>query len=57
MEYNSENNSDASGIHLEGNFLFSLSLLLEIEIFDRYGITFFYKWLKYCIVQVFPALL
>ena len=43
MEYNSENNSD--------------SLLLETEIFDRYGITFFYKWLKYCIVQVFPALL
>ena len=31
MEYNSENNSDASGIHLEGNFLFSLSLLLETE--------------------------
>ena len=57
MEYNSENNSDASRIHLEDNFLFSLSLLLETEIFDRYGITFFYKWLKYCIVQVFPALL
>ena len=41
MEYNSENNSDASGIHLEDNFLFSLSLLLETEIFDRYGSTFF----------------
>ena len=48
MECNSENTSDANGAHLEGNFLFllSLSLLLETKIFDRCGISFFYKWLK-----------
>ena len=47
MECNSENTSDANGVHLEGNFYFHhLSLLLETEIFDRYIITFFHKWLK-----------
>ena len=46
MDCNSEDTSDANNVHLEGNFLFSLSLLLETENFDRYGITFFYKWLK-----------
>ena len=46
MECNSENTSDANGVHLQGNFLFSLSLLLETETFDRYIITFFYNWLK-----------
>ena len=45
MECNSENTSDANGVHLEGNFHY-LSLLLETEIFDRCIITFFYKWLK-----------
>ena len=28
MECNSENNSDANGVHLEGNFLFSLSFFV-----------------------------
>ena len=28
MEYNSENISDANGVHLEGNFLFSLSFFV-----------------------------
>ena len=28
MESNSENNSDANGVHLEGNFLFSLSFFV-----------------------------
>ena len=46
MECNSENTSDANCVHLEGNVLFSLSLLLETEIFDRCIMTFFYKWLK-----------
>ena len=47
MQYNSENTSDANGVHLEGNVLFHyLSLLLETEIFDRCIITFFHKWLK-----------
>ena len=40
MECNSENTSDTNGVHLDGNFLFSLSLLLETEIFDRCIITF-----------------
>ena len=43
MECNSENTRDANGVHLEGNFLFSISLLLEAEMFDRCGITLFYK--------------
>ena len=46
MECNSENSSEVNGAHLEGIFLFSLSLLLEVEVFDRCGIIFFYKWLK-----------
>ena len=46
MESNSENISDANGVHLEGNFLFLLSLVLETEIFDRCTITFFHKWVK-----------
>ena len=45
MECNSENTSDANGVHLEGIF-FYLSLLLETEISDRRIITFFYNWLK-----------
>ena len=28
MEYNSENTSDANSVHLEGNFLFSLSFFV-----------------------------
>ena len=28
MECNSENSSDANGVHLEGNFLFSLSFFV-----------------------------
>ena len=28
MECNSENTSDANGVHLEGNFLFSLSFFV-----------------------------
>ena len=28
MESNSENTSDANGVHLEGNFLFSLSFFV-----------------------------
>ena len=46
MDYNSENISDTNGVHVEGGFLFSLSLLLETEMFDRCEITFFYKWQK-----------
>ena len=47
MECKSKSTNDTSGVHLEDNFLFSLSfLLLETEVFDRCGITFFYKWLK-----------
>ena len=47
MECNSENTSHVNDVHLEGNFLFhSLSLLLEIEIFDQCRITFFIKSLK-----------
>ena len=46
MERNSENTSDTNGVYLEDNFLFLLYLLLETKTFDRYGITFFYKWLK-----------
>ena len=48
MECNSENTSDAKGVHLEGFFFYfhPLSLLLETEVFDRCRITFFYKWLK-----------
>ena len=34
MEWNSENSSNANGVYLEDNFLFSLSLLLETEIWD-----------------------
>ena len=37
MECNSENTSDANGVHLEGK------LLLETEFFDQCIITFFYK--------------
>ena len=40
MESNSENTSDANGVHLEDNYLFSHSF------FDRCRITFFYNWLK-----------
>ena len=47
MECNSENTSDMSGVYLEDHFLFLLSfLLLETKTFARYGIDFFYKWLK-----------
>ena len=47
MERNSENTSDANGVHLEGIFYFHyLSLLLETEISDRRIITFFWNWLK-----------
>ena len=46
MECNSENTSDTNDVYLEDNFSYSLFLLLETETFDRYGITFFYKWLK-----------
>ena len=47
MECNSENTIDANGVRLEGNFLFlPLPLLRETKIFDRYGITSFYKLLK-----------
>ena len=28
MDYNSENTSDANGVYLEGNFLFSLSFFV-----------------------------
>ena len=28
MEFNSDNTSDANGVYLEGNFLFSLSLFV-----------------------------
>ena len=34
MEWNSENSSNANGVYLEGNLLFSLSWLLETEIWD-----------------------
>ena len=44
MECNIDNTSDINSVHLEGKFLFSI--LLETEIFDQCGITFFYKWLK-----------
>ena len=43
IEYNSENTSDANSVHLESNFLFSLSLLLETEIFDQCGTNRNYK--------------
>ena len=32
MECNSENTSDANGVHLEGNFLFSLSFFVTRNI-------------------------
>ena len=47
MKCNSENTNDVDGVHLEGNFLFSLSFfLLETEIRDRCIIIFFNKWRK-----------
>ena len=56
MKCNSENTSDANGVHLEGNFLFfSLFLLLYTKLFDRCGITFFYKWLKAALLFCFTC--
>ena len=40
MECDSENTSDANSVHLEGNFIFVLSLLLETKVFDGCGISF-----------------
>ena len=41
MESNSENTSDANGVHLEGNFYFHyLSLLLETNFWPMYNYFF-----------------
>ena len=47
MERNSENSSDANDVHLEGNFLFSLSFFVtrNRNVSEKWN-CFFYKWLK-----------
>ena len=47
MERNSENSSDANDVHLEGNFLFSLSFFVtRNRNFSGKWNCFFFKWLK-----------